>query len=149
MLRGVGVFDSGWTASIDTTDFPLTITHNLGVHPTKVEVFFRVSATAPVYSAIVQRQIASEVVTASFPNPVAGDVNVATLLFPSIHWSTTTIDVTFRVLNALPNNLTPVAAALFTDSAGSDTTNPGPIGRNRATRLEARRHQQATCKSPG
>ncbi len=120
-----GVFDSGWSgAPIDIGDFPQAFTHDLGVQPSRVEIFFRATATSEEYPALVRRPVVAEVViTAAIP--IADDINYATLLFPSVYWFATTETIEIRVLNALPDNLAPVGAALFTDNAGVDHGDAG------------------------
>lgn len=113
-----GVYDSGWGSVDASADFPKTLTHNLGAVPTKVEIWMRLSAVDRIYQPVVERQVVTNVDTANFPNPLAGDVKLATMLLPSVRAHSSEVDITVMLLNASTDPAKP--SALFTDSGGTD-----------------------------
>jgi len=120
-----GVYDSGWQSVTAAGLFgtPLVLSHDLGVPPTSVDIFVRSAANAPTYQPILERRFMTDFNPANLPGAIViGDFIFHTQLVPSVRWHSTTEDITVRLLNAQTGNLTPVAAALFTDSAGTDIT---------------------------
>jgi hypothetical protein len=105
-----GVFDSGWLSVDASADFPLTVTHNLGVFPSDVQVWCRTSGSATqIYQPIVHRLVLTD----------AGPVT-ATFLVPSLQVRSSELAVILSVLNASTTPSKP--NALFTDSSNTDQT---------------------------
>lgn len=104
-----GVWDSGWTAVDAATDFPLTLTHDLGVVPSSVEVWCRLSAAATeIYRPLVKRSVVTD---------TAGPTS-ASFLVEAMQLRCSDVDLKFRLMNASTVPLK--AAAIFTDSADAD-----------------------------
>lgn len=99
-----GSYDSGWI----TATLPAAIQHDLGTIPSRVEVWFRASATGLAYRGIVKRQV----VTSGGPP--------TDLLFPSNYYSSSDVEINVYLLNASTDPIKPTA--LYTDSGGVDVT---------------------------
>jgi hypothetical protein len=123
-----GVYDSGWMAADAGTiaGAPITLVHNLGQPPSSVEIWVRLSATGRIYKPMVERAVVTEMQTANFPDPVAGDTSTAVkMLFPSLRHHMSNVDLTVMVAN---ETLDPAKGpSLFTDSASAEV----PVGQLR------------------
>lgn len=115
-----GVHDSGWTTVDASADFPLTVTHNLGVVPSQIEIWCRASASAAeIYEPYVQRTVVTDVDTSN-TSLDPGDITTAVLLFRSLVARSSELATVVRLQNATTTPSKP--AALFTDSGGTDVT---------------------------
>lgn len=104
-----GVADSGW----GTQTFPYIFQHNLGVVPSKIEIWVRKNTTPnPAHRAVVIRPIVS----------VAAGAD-SSLLLPSLWEYADETEVRVDLLNALAAPV--VAQALFTDMTGGLPGSPG------------------------
>jgi hypothetical protein len=115
-----GVHDSGWLSITNmATDFPLTVTHELGAVPSSLEIWVRVDSTTPAYRPLVRRQVLTnfdEGDTTVDP----GDAKKSDLLFPSLYPRATELSVIVDKFSTVGDPVTP--PALFTDAGGTDQT---------------------------
>lgn len=102
-----GVYDSGWSAVDAGADFPKTFSHNLGVVPSRVEIWVREASTDPAYRPMVRRQIQTD-----------DTPTYATLLLPSMQPRFTEASAIVDLLNT--STVPAVGPSLFTDTAGSE-----------------------------
>ena len=121
-----GVYDSGWLGPYDAADIAAlgALNHNLGVHPTHVDIFVRetigaaASNDAKVYEPLVQRKF-SFVDDAGYPDPATSYEGSMAILVPSLRWRATATTITLS-LTASPLGTQHLDPAIFTDEGGAE-----------------------------
>jgi len=109
-----GTYDTGW---IVPGGYPYTITHDIGGLPGSVEIWCRAGSTARAHRPLVRRSVVTALTITGIA-PIAEDVQVASLLFPSLYTHANESTITLELLNSIADPVIPTA--VFTTSGNVD-----------------------------